>query len=94
MAELLKLTDTHLKNSKEQKGPSDRILFAGTSCFPHTPRKKTSTRPDDLESNVNISKNDQLVKIMERLDIDQIDDSYLQEPEKKAYCSNIKQMIR
>ena len=46
---------------KDQKPGEDRYLFKGNSCYPLSPRKHSS-KNDKQE--VDISKNDQLIKIL------------------------------
>lgn len=68
MAELIKLTNAYRDNKNDDIEKEDNnVLFPGTSCFPHTPRKKASSSAY-AQGAINVSLSDQLVKIIERLD--------------------------
>lgn len=61
--------------SQEENDPQDRFMFKGTSCYPISPEGRKA-----------INQHDQLVKIMERLEIDPSRDfSFIQAPSGKGY---------
>ena len=75
----------------ENKDPSKRFLFKGTSCYPQSPRKMSS---DQDETEVNISSNDQLIKILETLgELSSSDIGFLDE-KSSLYVTNLKNQTK
>ena len=64
----------------EVKDTSKRFLFKGSSCYPHSPKEMEANQDG---KDVNISSNDQLIKILETLgelstsDLEYLDDASL-----------------
>ena len=55
----------YVYQNKEKEDTSKRFLFKGTSCYPHSPKEMKQ----GLGQDVNISSNDQLIKIIETLGV-------------------------
>lgn len=89
MAECVRLTDKYRK----VHGPNlnDRFLFPGGSCFPMSPDKKAISktvlsRKKDKRGGIDISGNDQLIKIIKVLgELEETDLSFIENEEARTY---------
>ena len=80
MAELI-----YVWSAKNSKTGNDRYLFKGSSCYPLSPKSSKH----NSKGEVNISINDQLIKILEILGPQELNELNFFDDHSKHYITNI-----
>lgn len=75
------------KTLKDQKPP--KILFKGDSCYPHSPLSASS----GAGSEIHMSSEDQMIKIVETLDIKDKDVNFIEPEDTKNYINHLRKHV-